>query len=118
VWDAATGELLTPSLWHRHWARITDAAFNPAGDRVVTASTDGTAQVGELQPIDWPARDLEQLAELLAGQRIDANGASLLPLDPQALRERWDDLRRRHPEAVGPNAAATRAGNEVLGTDW
>jgi hypothetical protein len=103
VWDAATGEPLTPSLWHRHWARITDAAFNPAGDRVVTASTDGTAQVGELQPIDWPAQDLQRLAELLGGQRIDANGASLLPLDPPALRERWDDLRRRHPEAVGPN---------------
>ena len=104
MWDAATGEPLTPSLWHRHWAGITDAAFNPAGDRVVTASTDGTARVWALQPIDWPAQDLERLAELLGGHRIGANGAGLIPLDGPALRERWDDLRRRHPEAFRPNA--------------
>ena len=102
VWDAATGEPLTPSLSHRHWARITDAAFDPAGDRVVTAGTAGTAQVWELRPTDWPAPDLERLAELLGGHRIDDNGASLIPLGLAALRERWDDLRRRHPEAVGP----------------
>ena len=94
---------MTPPLGHRHWARITDAAFDPCGDRVVTASTDGAAQVWELRPIDWPAHDLERLAELLGGHRIDANGASLIPLDRPALRERWDDLRRLYPEALGPN---------------
>jgi WD40 repeat protein len=102
VWDADTGEPLTPPLWHRHWARITDAAFSPSGDRVVTAGEDGTARVWELRPADWPADDLERLAELLGGQRIDASGAGLIPLDAPAMRERWNDLRRRHPDAVGP----------------
>jgi hypothetical protein len=69
---------------------------------VVTASADGTAQVWQLARNDWPADDLERLAELLGGCRIGADAGSLVPLDVPALRRLWDELRTRHPEAVGP----------------
>jgi WD40 repeat protein/predicted Ser/Thr protein kinase len=101
VWDATTGEPLTPPLRHQGWGRVTDIGFNSAGDRVVTASMDGTAQMWELFAHDWPAEDLEHLAELLGGHRIAADAASLVPLDVQGLRSRWEELRRRHPDALG-----------------
>jgi WD40 repeat protein/tRNA A-37 threonylcarbamoyl transferase component Bud32 len=101
VWDAASGEPLTPVLRHRGWGRVTDIAFSPTGDRVVTASTDGTARVWRLLHNDWPVDDLERLAELLSGSRIGADAGSVVPLDVGALRRLWDDLRTRHPEAVG-----------------
>jgi WD40 repeat protein len=102
VWDAVTGEPLTPALSHRGWGRITDVAFHPAGDRLVTASADGTAQLWPLDHNDWPPEDLERLAELLGGSRIGDDGGSLVPLEAGALHRLWQELRTRHPEALGP----------------
>jgi WD40 repeat protein/serine/threonine protein kinase len=45
VWDAGTGEAVTPPLRHGHI--VLKAAFSPDGRRVVTASHDGTARVWE-----------------------------------------------------------------------
>jgi WD40 repeat protein/predicted Ser/Thr protein kinase len=95
VWDAATGEPLTPALTHRGWGRITYAAFNSAGDRVVTASEDGTAQVRELDSKDLPAGDLARLAELVGGSRIGADAGSRVPLDARAHQQLWNELRER-----------------------
>jgi hypothetical protein len=69
----------------------------------VTAGADGTAQVWRLGRNDWLPEDLERLAELLGGSRIGADAGSLVPLDAGALGRLWDDLRARHPEAVGPS---------------
>jgi hypothetical protein len=69
----------------------------------VTAGADGTAQLWRLDRNEWPAEDLERLAELLGGSRIGADAGSLVPLDAAALRRLWDDLRARHPESVGPS---------------
>ena len=43
VWDAATGEPVTPPLQHASW--LYAAVFSPDGRHVVTASNDHTAQV-------------------------------------------------------------------------
>jgi WD40 repeat protein len=101
--DGGIGEPLTPALGHRGWGRITDVAFNPTGDRFVTASADGTAQVWRLDYNDWSPDDLEQLAEQLGGSRIGADAGSLVPLDARALHHLWDELRTRHPNAVDPS---------------
>ncbi len=94
VWDAATGEPLTPALTHRGWGHVTYAAFNSAGDRVVTASADGTALVRELNSLDLPDGDLERRAMLLGGYRISADVGSRVPLDAQALKQLWNELRK------------------------
>ena len=43
IWDAASGEELTPLRGHSGW--VVSAAFSPDGTRVVTASYDGTARI-------------------------------------------------------------------------
>ena len=43
VWDAATGQPITPPLRHASW--LYAAVFSPDGRRVVTASDDHTARV-------------------------------------------------------------------------
>jgi hypothetical protein len=96
IWDAATGEPLTPALKHRDWGRISYAAFNSEGDRVVTASEDGTAQVTELDSKGFPAGDLERFAELLGGFRIGADAGSRVPLEARALQQLWNELRKQH----------------------
>jgi WD40 repeat protein len=102
VWDAETGEPITGPLSHRRWGVITDVACNPTGDRVATASADGTAEIWPLQWIDSPASDIEDLAQLLSGNRIDADRANLSPLEVAELRKLWDGLRSRHSELIGP----------------
>ena len=96
VWDAATGEPLTPPLCHRGWSRMVKVAFNPAGDQLVTASADGTAQLWRLALSTWSPDDLEKLAELLSGSRISADAGSLTPLNAEELRRLWDELRARY----------------------
>jgi WD40 repeat protein len=102
VWDGSTGDPLTPALGHGGWGRITDVAFSPTGDRFVTAGADGTACVWLLGSSEWPAGDLERLAELLGGSRIGPDAGSLVPLDPAALPRLWEEMRGRQPGAIGP----------------
>jgi WD40 repeat protein/tRNA A-37 threonylcarbamoyl transferase component Bud32 len=97
VWEGASGEPLTPMLEHRGWGRVRDIAFSSTSDRVVTACEDGTAQVWELVQNEWPAEDLERLAGLMSGGRIGEDTSSLVPFEPKALRQLWDELRSRHP---------------------
>src|SRR5262245_35241080 len=47
VWDLATGQLIPPPVQHRGYLRL--AQFNHKGDRIITASHDGTAMIWNAQ---------------------------------------------------------------------
>lgn len=81
LWDAETGFRLGGPLQHEDW--VTHVAVSPDGRRVVTTSADKTARVWDITTIPgsvpaWVA----DLAEAVAGQRIDAAGVRHpVPLD-------------------------------------
>src|SRR5262249_23444620 len=100
VYDLAPSGAAVAPL--EHGGPVLRASFAKVGGRVLTASADGTAQVCRLDCNHWPADDLGRLAELLGGSRLGADPRSLVPLAVRALGRLWDELRTRHPEAVGP----------------
>jgi hypothetical protein len=76
VWDARTGHLVSEPFVHQKEVRR--AEFSPDGQRLLTASLDGTAKIWELDFIrppvpvpDW----LPELAESLVGKRINSKDA-------------------------------------------
>jgi WD40 repeat protein/serine/threonine protein kinase len=83
VWDARTGHVLSEPL--RHKAAVTYAEFSPDGTRVLTCSRDGTAKIWPLlaAPVPVPIW-LPELAEALAGERMDEENSSQ-PVSVEAL---------------------------------
>jgi hypothetical protein len=70
---------------------------------LLTAGSDGTARLWDLLPDDRPVEDLILLAQVLCGHRIDATGASLVPVKPRALRDAWQSLRDKYPADFVPS---------------
>jgi WD40 repeat protein len=94
VWDAHTGEPITPILWHR--SNLWHAAFSPDGRRAVT--TGRTAQVWELPFEDRPVEDLVLLAQVLTGLEMEMRTPSqFVPLDIKRIRADWAALAFRYP---------------------
>src|SRR5207237_93972 len=103
VWDAVTGEPVTPPL--KHAGAVARAAFTPDGRRLVAQTR--VAQPGgglvaeerlwDLATTDRPAADLVRQAQLRTSHRIDATG-SLVPLDPDAVRQEWQGVRAGYPD--------------------
>jgi WD40 repeat protein/tetratricopeptide (TPR) repeat protein len=78
VWDAATGELLSPSL-------------------------EASPHDWDIPADPRPVEDLRLLARVLSGSRIDETGANL-PLEPDEFRSAWKELHSRGPGTVGCSA--------------
>jgi WD40 repeat protein/serine/threonine protein kinase/tetratricopeptide (TPR) repeat protein len=89
VWDARTGMALAPTLHHAQL--VGHASFSPDGTRVVTAGLEGVASVWDISPSQLSAEELGQLANLLAGRRLDER-ESLTRLDRRQLETSWQQL--------------------------
>jgi WD40 repeat protein/predicted Ser/Thr protein kinase len=86
VWDARTGEPLTPPL--RFTGTAARAAFSPDGSQVSVDNTKQQVWQWDLHPDERPVADLQSLAEVLAGGRVDSR-RGFLPLTPDELRSAW-----------------------------
>jgi Flp pilus assembly protein TadD len=106
LWDAATGQLLAPSL--KHSQIVLDAALSPDSRRVVTASLDGPARIWELTSDERPVEDLILVAQLLAGYKVDDSG-SLDPLETPELGRIWHVLHPKYPQDFESPCEATLA---------
>jgi hypothetical protein len=85
VWDAATGEPLTPPL--QHASPVGAATFTADSWRVQTVTVEGDKREWKLAREDRPTEELTRLAELLAASRLGERG--VLPLEPERLRSLW-----------------------------
>jgi tetratricopeptide (TPR) repeat protein len=101
VWDAATGQPVSPLLKHNQ--SVWYVAFSPDGRRVVTASWDRTARVWNLPDEERPAKDLEQLTELVVGYRLDDQGGTTF-VGQASWNHCWADLHRRYPTQFAASA--------------
>jgi tetratricopeptide (TPR) repeat protein len=110
VWDAATGEPVTPGfrsaqsvLRNRVPQRV---VFAPAGYRLHGYLARGGELEWDLTPDERPVRTLVSFAEVLSGHRIDPV-SGLVPLEGESFQRAWIDLRTRYPQsfASSPRAA-------------
>jgi WD40 repeat protein/tetratricopeptide (TPR) repeat protein len=97
LWDATTGEPITPPLQHR--SPVLTASFSPDGRRVVTGCADGTVRVWDVSPDNRPLPDLLLRAQLQASRRIDRTGGAVT-VTPEELRQAWQTLRSKYPREL------------------
>ena len=77
IWDADSGAKL--EVLRGHLGSVRSAAFSPDGERVVTASSDGTAAIWDCGAACESVPSLLQLAPRLAGILSDSERARYLP---------------------------------------
>ncbi len=97
IWDAETGDSLTPPLNHR--ARSNRAMFLGDGSTVVTAMSNGdSAWIWPSLEDKRPLADLELLDTLLSGGMAAANNQSTAASLPN-FNTIWKSLREKYPTA-------------------
>jgi tetratricopeptide (TPR) repeat protein len=100
LWDAATGELLSPPLHHAHEdLPITEVSFTKEGRLVTSHGQPGdlkSKRVWDLAANEWPVEELQRLALVRTGHRLEAAGAfAAAPI--AELRQAWQAMQSKHP---------------------
>jgi WD40 repeat protein len=95
VWDAATGQPITPPL--KMEPGVYPVSFSRDGRRLLAASGDGTARIWTLPSETRSPIELTQLAQMLAGSRIDATDG-LVALSPETLQNTWRRISAKYPD--------------------
>jgi tetratricopeptide (TPR) repeat protein len=106
VWDAATGDPISPPLLHP--ADVDGVAFSPDGRQLLTASD----HAGRLWPLAAEGNDAEEfllLAQFLSCARTKTDDARLVPIGANELAESWDTIRQKFPNAFTPPPADASA---------
>ena len=96
VWDAETGEPITPPL--RHEDEVEMAVFSPDGKRVVTASHDHTGQIWDADdgvPVGPPLRHAAELSHVA----VSSDSARVVTASRDGTAQLWD-AKTGHP--IGP----------------
>ena len=86
IWDASTGEPLTPSQ-------------RPSGWVAQVLQNSDSFRGWDLPPDDRDRSLLVLMAQWLSAHKVDS-GSYLVPLDGNALREVWDQLRTSHSDEL------------------
>ncbi|MBL9137038.1 MAG: protein kinase [Verrucomicrobiales bacterium] len=94
LWDATEGDLV--AQFPAHSNLVYRVAFSPNGQHIVSASWDGTARIWTLKKETRSLVDLQLLAGLLSGRRIDALGRLAL-LGTADITNAWTKLTGKYP---------------------
>jgi WD40 repeat protein len=85
VWDAETGEAVSPPL--KHADRVIFVGFREGGNQLVTVSADAVIRLWTLDD-GTPTERLIHLAKATSGQKIE-NG-SVVALKPNEIQTEWE----------------------------
>jgi tetratricopeptide (TPR) repeat protein len=113
VWDATTGEPISPPL--RHGDTVHQVWFSPDGQRLLTASADGTARVWNV-PNNASSDDLILLAEVTAGRTYNTSGA-FVTQKPETLYAALQNLRTKYPAQFSISAEDGLSWHRVQAVD-
>jgi WD40 repeat protein/serine/threonine protein kinase len=92
VWDSATGLPLSPVLTAP--GSLADLSFRLDDTMLAALTNDGRVQRWSMQPLAGKLSDIVTQLHLAAGQELQLNGDSLVPLDAARLNDLWQQARR------------------------
>ncbi len=93
LWDTRTRQEISPPI---RSTGTTLETFTFAGEGRVLIGWDTGLQI-DLSPMEIPANELIKLAQLYAGQRLQAGGG-LVSLSREEYRALWKELRAKYPQ--------------------
>jgi tetratricopeptide (TPR) repeat protein len=116
LWDAATGEPVSPPLLHP--TAVQSVEFSPDCRLLLTVS-DRAARVWHLSADGRSPDDLLRLAQLLSCARPHPKGGHAVPLRLEELRAAWEELRGKFPRefAAPPGDVTAWHAEEALACD-
>ncbi len=90
VWDAGTGEPVSPPLTHEDYILSVD--WTRDGREIITTTSGKDLHVWDVSPASATVEELTRIAELMVAHRLDPR-AGTIPLTPKEMKARWRDIK-------------------------